>query len=289
MFGFRSDGKNAAKEMDIFTRVTPYIMPTRVDAQNFNTVYIDEQTITQYVREKRAEGRNMSTMAVVIAAYVRAIASMPEMNRFCVNRRVYARNYLSVCFVVVHQPDREKFEESTAKIYFTPRDTVFEVADKVEEAIAKIKASTADNKATQLVNKLISFPGLLSIGIPVLKFMDRIGILPKALIDVSPFHSSMFITNMASIRLPKLYHHIYNFGTVSQFFSIGEKEKKVEVDRDGNITVRTEYPLGIVTDERVASGSFYSMGLREIVKCLKDPHIMETPPETVRFEAGVEY
>ncbi|MBR3355004.1 MAG: hypothetical protein IKG47_06555 [Oscillospiraceae bacterium] len=289
MFGFRSDGKNAAKEMDIFTRITPYIMPTRVDAQNFNTVYIDEHTITEYVREKRAEGRTMSTLAVIIAAYVRAVANMPEMNRFVVGRRVYARNYLSVCFVAVHQPERAKFEESNAKIYFSPRDTVFDVADKVEEAIAKIKATTKDNKTTQLANKLLGFPGLLAIGVPILKLMDHFGILPKAIIDASPFHTSMFITNMASIRLPKLYHHIYNFGTVSQFFSIGEKEKQVEVDRDGNISVRTVYPLGIVTDERVASGSFYSMGFREMGKCLKDPHIMENPPETVRFEAGVEY
>ena len=289
MFGFRSDGKNAAKEMDIFTRITPYIMPTRVDAQNFNTVYIDEHTITEYVREKRAEGRTMSTLAVIIAAYVRAVANMPEMNRFVVGRRVYARNYLSVCFVAVHQPERAKFEESNAKIYFSPRDTVFDVADKVEEAIAKIKATTKDNKTTQLANKLLGFPGLLAIGVPILKLMDHFGILPKAIIDASPFHTSMFITNMASIRLPKLYHHIYNFGTVSQFFSIGEKEKQVEFDRDGNISVRTVYPLGIVTDERVASGSFYSMGFREMGKCLKDPHIMENPPETVRFEAGVEY
>jgi len=289
MFGFRSDGKNAAKEMDIFTRVTPYIMPTRADAQNFNTVYFDEKTLTDYVREKRAEGHVMSTLAVVIAAYVRAIAAMPEMNRFCVGRKVYARNYLSVCFVAVHQPDRAKFEESTAKVYFTPRDTVFEVAEKVEEAIAKIKKSTADNKTTQLANKLINIPGLLSIGVPILKFMDYFGILPRPILDASPFHTSMFITNMASIRLPKLYHHIYNFGTVSQFFSIGEKEKKVEVDKDGNVSVRTVYPLGIVTDERVASGSFYAMGFREIRKCLNNPHIMENPPETVRFEAGVEY
>ena len=289
MFGFRSDGKNAAKEMDIFTRLTPYIMPKRSDAQNFCTVYCDEHTITEFVREKRAEGHTMSTLAVVIAAYVRAVASMPEMNRFVVARKVYARNYLSVCFVAVHQPDRAKFEESNAKVYFTPRDTVFEVADKVEEAIAKIKATTKDNKTTKLANALLSFPGLLSIVVPLLKMMDHFGILPKAIIEASPFHTSMFITNMASIRLPKLYHHIYDFGTVSQFLSIGEKEKKIEMDKDGNAVVRTVYPIGVVTDERVASGSFYSMGLREMSKCLKNPHIMETPPETVRFEAGVEY
>ena len=168
MFGFRSDGKNAAKEMDIFTRVTPYIMPTRADAQNFNTVYFDEKTLTDYVREKRAEGHVMSTLAVVIAAYVRAIAAMPEMNRFCVGRKVYARNYLSVCFVAVHQPDRAKFEESTAKVYFTPRDTVFEVAEKVEEAFMKPsdfrfiydEKDTVENKIAAVAREIYGAEGV---------------------------------------------------------------------------------------------------------------------------------
>ena len=289
MFGFRSDGKSAAKEMDIITRVTPYIMTKRDDAQNFNTVYVDEKPITDYVREKKAEGRDMSTLAVVIAAYVRAVASMPEMNRFIVNRRVYARNYLSVCFMAVHRNSVDEFEETTAKIYLSPKDTVYDVAEKVEAEVRKIQASTSDNKTTKLVHTLLSIPGLLSLGVPFLKLLDRWGLLPKAIIEASPFHTSMFITNMASIRLPKLYHHIYNFGTTSQFFSIGEKEKQVDVNRAGEVTFKYVYPLGAVTDERIAPGNFYARGFREMARCLKDPRIMENPPETIRRECGMDY
>lgn len=289
MFGMRSDGKSVGSGVDAITRVTPYIMTERNDASNFNTVYIDVAPITDYVREKRAEGRKMSTMAVILAGYVRMIAAMPELNRFVVNRKLYARKYLSVSFVVINKAGVDNFEETNVKIKFRPTDTIFEVAEKVEEAIEKNQVSTSDNATTKLVNKLVGLPGLLSLGVPFLKWLDKVGLLPKALIEASPFHTSCFITNMASVRIGKLYHHLYNFGTTSQFLGIGEKERQVYADREGNVKVRYVYPIGVVTDERVAAGSFYALAFRTFKRCMQNPRIMETPPEKVRWDCGVTY
>lgn len=289
MFGLRSDGKAVGSRVDAFTRITPYIMPDRNDAQNFNTVYVDVATITDYVREKRAEGRPMSTMAVILAGYVRMIATMPELNRFVVNRKLYARKYLSVSFVVINKAGVDNFEETNVKIKFRPTDTIFEVAEKVEAAIAENQKSTADNATTQLANKLVGIPGLLSLGVPFLKWLDKVGLLPKAVIEASPFHTSCFITNMASVRVGKLYHHLYNFGTTSQFLGLGEKERQVYADLDGNVKVRYVYPIGVVTDERVAAGSFYALGFRTFKRCMANPRLMETPPETVRWDCDVQY
>ena len=289
MFGMRSDGKSFGSGVDAITRVTPYIMTERNDASNLNTVYLDVAPITDYVREKRAEGRKMSTMAVIIAGYVRMIAAMPELNRFVVNRKLYARKYLSVSFVVINKAGVDNFEETNVKIKFRPTDTIFEIAEKVEAAIEKNQLSTSDNATTQLVNKLVGLPGLLSLGVPFLKWLDKVGLLPKAIIEASPFHTSCFITNMASVRIGKLYHHLYNFGTTSQFLGIGEKERQVYVDRDGSVKVRYVYPIGVVTDERVAAGSFYALGFRTFKRCMQNPRIMETPPENVRWDCGVTY
>lgn len=289
MFGMRSDGKSVGSGVDAITRVTPYIMTERNDASNLNTVYLDVAPITDYVREKRAEGRKMSTMAVIIAGYVRMIAAMPELNRFVVNRKLYARKYLSVSFVVINKAGVDNFEETNVKIKFRPTDTIFEIAEKVEATIEKNQLSTSDNATTQLVNKLVGLPGLLSLGVPFLKWLDKVGLLPKALIEASPFHTSCFITNMASVRIGKLYHHLYNFGTTSQFLGIGEKERQVYVDRDGSVKVRYVYPIGVVTDERVAAGSFYALGFRTFKRCMQNPRIMETPPENVRWDCGVTY
>jgi len=56
--------------------------------------------------------------------------------------------------------------------------------------------------------------------------LDKINLLPKSIIDLSPFHSSIFVTNVGSIGLDTIYHHIYNFGTVRNLFINREKERK---------------------------------------------------------------
>ena len=288
MFG-RKDGKAVGDKIDYITRVTPYIMPKRDDSLCYMTLYFDEAPLTDYVREKRAEGVPMSSLSVVLACYVRMISQMPELNRFVVARKLYARNSLTISFVVVHETSRQNFEETTCKISFNPADTIYDVARKVDEEVTKIQKSTTDNKTAQVADALTKIPGLLSIGVPILMWMDRRGFMPKIVMEASPFHTSAFITNMASLRMPKLYHHIYNFGTCSQFFSIGEKEKKVEVDKDGNVVSKWVYPFGVVIDERIASGSFYAMGLRQMKKYMKDPHLLETPPEEIRWDCDVKY
>lgn len=39
--------------------------------------------------------------------------------------------------------------------------------------------------------------------------------------DALPFHTSLFVTNMASIGMTRVYHHIYNFGDTTMFLSLG--------------------------------------------------------------------
>ncbi len=51
----------------------------------------------------------------------------------------------------------------------------------------------------------------------LVKLMDRCGLLPRKIIDLSPFHTSLFITNLASINTEAIFHHCYEFGTTSVF------------------------------------------------------------------------
>ena len=39
--------------------------------------------------------------------------------------------------------------------------------------------------------------------------------------------------------------------------------------------------LGIVTDERIANGHYYGRCFKELNRYYKDPHILETKPETI--------
>ena len=50
------------------------------------------------------------------------------------------------------------------------------------------------------------------------------GVDAKAIIDASPFHTSMVVSNLASIRTNHIFHHIYDFGTCGQIITIGNSE-----------------------------------------------------------------
>lgn len=56
-------------------------------------------------------------------------------------------------------------------------------------------------------------------------FLDKHGILPKAIIKASPFHTSAFLTNVASLGIDAIYHHLYDFGTTGIFLAMGKRKK----------------------------------------------------------------
>ena len=289
MFGFRPEGRALVKGIDPFTGFTPYIMTKRNDALCYCTQYADSDIIQKYLRKKRLEGHSVSVMSLMIAAYVRTISQFPEINRFVVGKKVYARKDLCVSFVVVKVRKKDEFLDTTVKLYFDPHDTLFEVAEKVEKAIEDNKKVDNENDTEKVLQTLMSIPGLMTVGVGLLKCLDRVGWMPKGIIEASPFHSSLFITNMGSINMNSIYHHIYNFGTISMFIGLGKREDKIKVDRKGNIGYQRVFPMGVVTDERIAAGAIFALAFDYLDRLLRNPEMLETPPETVRFDYKAEY
>jgi hypothetical protein len=289
MFGFRPEGRALTKGVDAITRVTPYIMTERSDAQCYCTQYADYMAINEYLKKKRAEGYTISTMSVIIAAYVRAVSQFPELNRFIVGKKLYARQELCVSFAIVKVRTKVDFLETTVKVYFDPYDTIFDVARKIEDVIARNKKTETENKTDRVANTLLSIPGLIRVGVGLLKAMDRIGIMPRAIVDASPFHTSMFITNMASLGMNELHHHLYNFGTTTVFIGLGKQEPRLKLSVDGKLRAKRYYPMAIVTDERVAAGAMYGMAFNCLSRHLRNPELLEIPPEQVRYDHKAEY
>ena len=193
-----------------------------------------------------------------IAAYVRAIAELPALNRFVVGRRVYARNNIEVV-LTVKRSLAINATETTIKVEFDPTDTIFDVYRKMNEEIEKIKTSDEENGTEEFANKFAKMPRfLIRFIIWLLNVGDYFGLLPKKLLDVSPFHGSMIITDLGSLGIGPIYHHIYNFGTLPVFISFGAKRKAVELDRNG-VPVERKYVDGkFVMDERTVDGHYYA-------------------------------
>ncbi len=279
----RADGYRL-KDVDPMYTVASYIMNKRVDSMNMVTIDIPITPVKQYLNEKRKQGNPMSHLAVIIAAYLRTAAEYPMLNRFIVNRKAYHRNEFCVSMVVLKAG---KMDNGTmAKVYFDMNDTIFDVHEKMTKFIEDNKNVPEKNGTEKIIKFLLSVPGILPIGVGLFKWLDKHGLLPKFIIDMSPFHNSLLISDLISIRTNHIYHHVYEFGTSSVFITMGNL-REVPVRKGDKVEFERCMPLGVVMDERICSGSYFSMAFRKMRDYLKNPELLEVPPEVVNADPGL--
>ncbi len=278
----RKDGYRL-KDCDPFYEIIPHIMAERNDATNLFEQDIDYDNIQQYVNDCRGKGIKMAHMSVIIASFIRTIAKYPQLNRFVVNKKIYARNHLSVCFVAL---SGDKSDETVNKIYFNLDDDIFTINEKIHKAVEIARAPHQENSMDKLLKKVMKFPALVGGVVNLLKWVDKKFGLPFSVVDGSPFHTSLFITNLASIRIAPIYHHIYNFGTTGVFVAMGIPTKKV-VQKGEEFVEKKVQTLKICTDERIASGYYFAQCFKEVNKYLKNPRLLEEKPTDVEFDTQI--
>ena len=288
MFGHRPDGKRL-KSLDPIIQITPYLMPMRCDAQVFLEHKADFEKMSRYIAQKSREGQKVTFMQILAAAYVRAVSRNPEVNRFIFNKQFYSRNNCSISYTVLKNPQETDSNEDTVRILFDLTDTLFDVRDRMNDAVEKSRAAETGGFAIRLARGLLAVPGLATLIVGLVKLLDRYGIAPAALIRELPLYSGLYITNNGSIGLHHPLHHIYNFGNVSLFFGMGSIQKEAVAEADGKARMRRVLPIGITADERVCSGAHYAAFFFDIIHYMDHPEELETPPESVRFDEGVEY
>ena len=268
----RPDGKRV-KGLTPIVSIIPYIMPQRYDAQNTVTEYIDEEVIKNYIRETRRAGTRLNHMAVIMSAYYKAVQKNPKLNYFIMNRKIYERNHFCVSFVMLKKRADGTPDETSLKIYLQPNDTVFTINERIQEAIAKNNDAAYNNKTDKFVSFLFSVPGLVRFVVWLARNLDKIGLLPRFVIDLSPFHTSLFITNLASIKTSFIHHHCYEFGTTSVFICMGKPVPGYSV---ANMDKKV-MPLGIVMDERICTGYEYATFCNDFRYYLRHPEELELP------------
>lgn len=273
MFGFRGDGKELKKTTAVF-KLMPNLMKERNDSQVLFSQDIITDGMDKYIRAKQEEGIKISYLDIVFAAINRIIGERPHLNRFCVGGRTYARNSIFMS-IVVKKSLSDDSEETPLKLEFDGTETIFEVKEKLQGEISKNKDVEMKNDTDKTVKALTSIPSFLIIWVMnIIRFLDRHGLLPKFLIKVSPFHTSAFVTNVGSLGIDAIYHHIYNFGTTSMFFAMGRK-KKTYVYVDDELVEKKCISIAFVGDERICDGYYYAASFKQLSKYLNKPYLLE--------------
>lgn len=277
MFNKRPDGR-AIKNLEPMQMIMPYVLRTRTDSMNMYEEGFDCAPLDAYIKEKAAEGIEMTYMDIIIASIVRLYAIRPQLNRFVMNGKIYARPKIWVSFVV-HPTLRDESVGTTIKLCFEGTETILEIAETIHTAIENETVKrTGENGIDQLLRTLMKkIPGpLIKLTVNSLIWMDKHNIMPKKVVELSPFHTSFFITNLKSLGINHIFHHTYEFGTTGMFFAMG-KEKMVPAVVGNEIVPRKEIGIGLVSDERFCDGLYFALSLRKLRRFMKNPAVLEQP------------
>ncbi len=282
-WGDRIDGRRI-RTLDPMAQITAYFQWERNICSNFFEESFEITQVDRYIRQKRREGlTDFGITHVLLAAYVRGVAKYPHLNRFVSGQKVYSRGEDIQYCMVIKKEMKVSSPDTSIKVHLTPYDTAKDVYEKLNAAVEKVKATQElDSSLDGLIMALNLIPGVfLKFTVWFLKLLDYFGLLPRFLLELSPFHGSLFFTSMGSLGIRPIYHHLYDFGNLPVFGAFGMKRKAYEVTEDGSVVQKKYIDIKFVLDERIVDGYGYATFFKYYRRLLAHPEILDNPPEEV--------
>ena len=280
-FGDRRDA-TLLRDTDALHFIMGIIYPNRADNEAYIAERVNLEPIKAYLAKKNVEGIpfKYTFFHVILTALVKTVTLRPKLNRFYANENYYQRNKVTAGFIIKKEFS-DGSEEAVALLEARPDATIDTIHEEIRRQVQATrneqKMNTTDN-SMDILNKLPRF--LSKTAIRFIRFLDRHGWCPDFLIGDDPNYSSVFLSNLGSIRLRSGYHHLTNWGTSSLFCIIGEKKWTPLYDQNGLVEMRETVDLGLTVDERVADGYYYSKSIRLFKYLLEHPELLEQPLNT---------
>ncbi len=275
--GDRRDG-TLIRDIDGMHFIMPLIYPNRCDNEAYISERIDLTAINEYLAKKNENETQFkyTLFHVIVTAMLKCIHLRPKLNRFIANKNMYQRNEVSAAFTMKKSFDDDA-REGLAFIHSKEDDTIDTIHEELRRQITSCKGGKVDKSsdAMDIFNKLPRF--LSKFIVWIMTRLDKVGKVPKSLIETDPYYSSVLLSNLGSIKLKCGYHHLTNWGTTSVFVIIGEKKIRPFFKEDGSYDMRDSVELGLTIDERLADGYYYSKSVRLLKKLLENPELLERP------------
>ncbi len=273
----RKDGVKLKKIHSMHV-IMPLIFPNRCDNEAFIAERIDLTNIKAYLEQKNQGNPvyDYNLFQVIVTAVLKTLTLRPKMNRFICNNTMYLRNELSAAFTV-KKIFSDDGAEALARLVVTGEETIDDIHEEIYRQVSFCRSDKVDT-STNAMNVLQSMPGFLTRFVGKLaRALDRWGCLPEFLIGSDPYHSSVVLSNLGSIKLRAGYHHLTNWGTTSVFCTIGEMKKTPFFREDGTAEMKDSVDIGLTIDERIADGYYYSRTVRLLKTLLENPELLDRP------------
>ena len=266
------------KDIDGMHFIMPFLLPNRCDNQAYFTFQIDLTKLNEYVKKKNESNPDYkyNLFQCVVTAVLKIITLRSKLSIFIHDKRMYKRNEVSAAFTV-KQEFKDDGGEVLCFIHSKPEWNIDDVHDELRRQLLKLKDRTYKDESSGFMDKFNALPKFISRPLlDLVCWLEKVNLIPKALIETDPYHSSVVLANLGSIGLPDGYNHLTNWGTTSMFIVIGKSGRMPFYEND-KVVFRDGVKLGMTIDERIADGYYFSKSIKMLQLILEEPELLERP------------
>ena len=277
-WGDRRDGFKV--KMPGLQTVMASLMPNRTDCECYLNDRVDVTELLKYIEKKNAADPSMkrTVFHCIVMALAKMVRERPKMNRFVQGGSFYERYEISFAFVA-----KRRFTDHSeeALMFMVPKDT--DTVDDISRMIiGEVREARKSEHATggvdELLDKFAAMPKpLMMFLVWIVRCLDFWGVNPKFLTDGDPNYSTIFLSNLGSIKCPAVYHHLNNYGTNSMMITIGTIHKEKVLMEDGSEQIRDIVEFGATIDERIGDGFYFARSLKLLKHMFAHPELLDQP------------
>ncbi len=254
------------------------LKPQRCVSDVYINQKMDLTELCKYVEKKKKENPGLTFFHAFLAALGKVYYNRPYLNRFVANRHMYEHKDVVISFVAKIAFEDEA-EEMMILVKIDEKDNINTISKKVLDKVKKIRESKKDkldkagaNKAIDVLGKL---PNILRVPIVgLLKWTDKVGILPLSLVEDNLYYSSIIVSNLGSIGCGAIFHNITNFGNASALATMGVIQDE-EVLINGKKEIRKLCEFGVNLDERIGDGFYFLRSIQLLQYIFDNPELLE--------------
>ncbi len=254
-------------------RIMPFLMPTKNGAFVLFEQHVDVAPIRRVLdglNAGRDAARPITLFHLVLRAIGLALTEFPRLNRFVVGSRLYQRRGVWLSFSAKQKLERDA-PIFTVKVPFEASEPLGTFVDRIATALGEGR-SGRETATEREIKWFLRLPApVLRAGVGLVRRLDAWSLLPPSFTAGDPLYASAFVANLGSVGLDAAFHHLYEYGTIPIFVTIGRLHRATVVLPDGSVGTREQVTLRYTYDERVEDGFYAARALEFLQRLLENP------------------
>ncbi len=270
----RSDGE-LVRDVPAYRRIMPFLFPKRNESTAYFELTVDLTRTLPFIESFNLDrGTKATLFHYMLWCMVRTASEWPRLNRFIAGKRLYQRRGIWLSFSA-----KKSYEDNSPVVVikkeFDPQITFPELVDSLLVGIRQGRSGEKSRVDRELAFFLRLPRSILSICVKAIYLLDYFGLLPSNYIEGDPMYASAFVVNLGSFGMDAAYHHLYEYGNIPIFITIGKVKPELYRGNDGQAKFRDSVTMRFTCDERVEDGFYCARALNHLKSLIENPVFME--------------